>query len=176
VVLRDQYAGKTVGRYHGSEWEIPDNCLAWTVVRNPWVRLASWWRSLVCNDGLRSPVHKKHEPEITPPCRTFAEFLQFMIEHRHGDDLEDQRDQRQPQHIFAARQPCTAFVRLENFAEDFAKLPFGKAGQGLGGRRNQSDLDTKPLTHWYDDKAVEMAIHYGVLAECQAFGYPEELP
>ena len=174
-LLQGVFKGYNVGRWHGSSWPVADDYLAWAVVRDPYARLLSWWRAVVRNNVQgRSPPQP---PELPVPCGTFAEFLRFMIANRDGHDLiEAQRDQRQPQHVFMNRQPCTAQVRLEHFTEDLATLPFAQSEHlWLGNRQNASDSSNKPLAEWYDDESLALAVDYGVKHECRALGYPEEL-
>jgi len=175
-LLRRSYVGHSVGRYHGSRHDVPLDYTAWATVRNPYTRLASWWRALVRNkrEGGHQPLPAG---EQRPPCKTFEAFLAFMVQHQSGWDLEaGQCDQRQPQHVFTARQPCVRFVRLEHFDEDFAMLPFVVVvNEGCLGRANTSDTGDKPIKDYYTSEALTLAVEYGVTEECEALGYPVEL-
>ena len=80
---------------------------------------------------------------------------------------------RSPQDQFINVHPCSRVVRLENLTEAFAALPFG--GPEMFGRHNAGSWQGS-VSDFYDDVATSEAIRYGVVGECEALGYPTEIP
>jgi len=163
-VLRSVYAGRSVGGYHSASVPAP-GYLAWATVRNPWVRLLSWWHAW---------THSPRAPKDPVQGCTLPVFIAFLTDNRQGADLpKNAPHMRSPQDQFINVHPCLRVVRLENLTEDFAALPFG--GPEMFGRRNAGSWKGS-VSDFYDDVATSEAIRYGVVGECEALGYPTEIP
>jgi len=144
---------------------MPAGYLAWATVRNPWVRLLSWWHAW---------THSRRAPNDPVQGCTFPVFIAFLTDNREGADLpKNARHMRSPQQQFIAAQPCTRVVRLEHLQEDFAALPFGSPQ--VFGNHNPGCWKGS-VSNFYDDLATAEAIRYGVIEECEVLGYPLEVP
>ncbi len=170
--LTTHYGAVAKGRHHSAKCKVPSGCLCWTAVRNPWVRLISWWDAWTFGY-----VGVKHPPNDKPShtC-TFAEFITFLTDNRECKDPMT-RHIRYPQHMYAQQQPCTRLIHIENLEEEFAALPFaGKAPfgkrQNVGSWRNRG----APRDFYAQDGALEAADRYGMVQECESLGYPKEIP
>lgn len=164
-VLKDKpYRGVSFAAYHSADGPVPDGYLAWATIRNPWTRLLSWWHAW---------THSRRVPADPVQGCDFPTFIAFLTDNRTTDLVHQNRFLRAPQHIFIGAQPCRATVRLEHLEEDFAKLRFG--GSPKFGRHNTGCWNGS-VASFYGDPATKEAIRYGVAEECEALGYPKEIP
>lgn len=174
VYLKAYYGAIEQGRHHAAEYSVPAGYLCWTVVRNPYRRLLSWWDAWTFGyTGIKHPP--KDRPSHT--C-SFAEFVVFMADNREGEELPPQiRTIRYPQHLYAQQQPCTVLIKLENIQDEFSSLPFAKPIH-LGERRNAGRWRERgTLRDFYGQPGMEEAVvKYGIVEECEALGYPVEIP
>ncbi len=172
--LKSHYGAIEQGRHHAAEYSVPDGYLCWTVVRNPYQRLLSWWDAWT--SGYRGREYPpKDRPKHT--C-TFAEFVMFLAVERKGADLPKQIQMiRYPQHLYAQFQPCTVLIKLENLQDEFRSLPFAKPIP-FGKRQNIGKWrDRGTVQDFYGQSGVaEAVVKYGVVDECEALGYPAEIP
>jgi len=174
VYLKAHYGAIEQGRHHAAEYSVPAGYLCWTVVRNPYRRLLSWWDAWTFGyTGVKYPP--KDRPKHT--C-SFAEFITFLVDSREGADLPALiRTIRYPQHLYARQQPCTVLVKLENIQGEFRSLPFAKPIP-FGERRNIGKWrDRGTLPEFYAQAGVAQAVvKYGIAEECEALGYPVGMP
>lgn len=112
ALLKDRFVGKSTGNTH---MVIPPCCkdyYSFTVARNPYARMVSWWWSICKTDGDRYG-HKK-ELRNAGLSESLPDFLQLW-EKKGGYaqskylDVNDKLD-------------CV--LKLENIEEDFNNLPF----------------------------------------------------
>lgn len=172
--LKAHYGAIEQGRHHAAEYSVPAGYLCWTVVRNPYPRLLSWWDAWTFGY-----IGREYPPEDRPShtC-SFAEFIAFMADNRDGEDLPEQiRMIRAPQHLYSQYQPCTVLIKLENIQDEFRSLPFAKPIP-FGQRRNIGKWrDRGTLQDFYGQPGVaEAADKFGIEEECEALGYPVEMP
>ena len=172
--LKDHYGAVGQGEHHAASCSVPDGYLSWTVVRNPWLRLLSWWDAWTF--GYTGDPHPpKDRPNHT--C-SFAEFVGFLVDNREGEDLPaTARSLRYPQHLYVEQQPCTRVLKLENIDEEFASLPFARPVP-FGERRNAGKWrDRGAPEYFYRMPGVAGALaRYDIVGECEALGYPVGIP
>ncbi len=174
VYLKAHYGAIEQGRHHAAKYSVPVGYLCWTVVRNPYRRLLSWWDAWTF--GYTGKTHPpKDQPKHT--C-SFAEFIGFLVDNREGEDLLVAVNMlRYPQHRYIEQQPCTRVLKLENIDEEFASLPFAKPVH-FGERRNTGKWrDRGAPEYFYRMPGVAGALaRYDIVSECEALGYPVGIP
>ena len=106
--LKDKpYRGVSFVSYHSATGPVPEDYFVWATVRNPWVRLLSWWHAW---------THSPRAPADPVQGCDLPTFIAFLTDNRETDLVHQNMYLRAPQNVFAAAQPCTALVRLENVA------------------------------------------------------------
>lgn len=162
VNLLTLFGGTQVGGHHANTWDTPADFIWLGTVRNPWARLYSFFHM-----GRAKISNRKRPRKDMAIDTTLAEFIRFADKHRFTQRIDGYP--YMPQHLFYTCR-FTHFVRVEHFSEDFARLPF-TGGIDLEIPKMHSGEWTTPISESYDDDAIEAAIAYGVLDECERFGY-----
>lgn len=172
---QNPYGGRRAGSaYHGNVFTKPGpTWCVWSVVRNPYARLASWWWFTCRANRSNQPNHEREfwgDKDLTF-------FVRWLADHVDGNDVPHQRDMRQPQHVFLSRCEVDRVIRLENIAEEFDALPFAHGdGHRIPRVRQASERKSwmdggKTWLDYYDQETLDLANEYGAADEAEAFGY-----
>jgi len=111
-LLQEQFGGRTTSN---TNMVIPPCCTnhySFTVSRNPYARMISWWWSICKADGDRYG-HKK-ELRDAGLSESLIDFL--MLWDRKGDYSQSS--------YLNVNEPLDNILKLENIEEDFNSLPF----------------------------------------------------
>lgn len=125
-----------------------------TVVRNPWARVHSWYRNV-----MRDPRH------LVPEC-TFAEFL---VHHHHNWAIKPQlywlRD-------FDGTIPLDRILRFENIAEEAAEVfrHLGFSDPEVPHVLSSGNEDLTSYRVAYDETGIEL-VRARYAEEIEMFGY-----
>ena len=115
ALLKDKFGGTSNGN---TRMVIPPCCenhYSFTVSRNPYARMISWWWSICKADGDRYG-HKK-ELRDANLSESLPDFL--LLWERKGD-------YSQTKYLSVNHDPLDTILKLENIEEDFNNLPFVK--------------------------------------------------
>ena len=111
-LLRDKFGGDSSGNTRMVIPPCKGNYYSFTVSRNPYARMVSWWWS-VCKVGGDRYGHKKHLRE-----EGLSESLfDFLILWERKGDYSQSR-------YLDVNEPLDKILKLENIEEDFNSLAF----------------------------------------------------
>ena len=111
-LLSDKFGGNSSGNTRMVIPPCKGNYYSFTVSRNPYARMVSWWWSICKIDGDRYG-HKKHlqDEGLT---ESLSDFL--ILWERKGDYSQSK--------YLDVNDPLDKLLKLENIEEDFNSLPF----------------------------------------------------
>ena len=114
ALLKDKFGGQSFGNTRAVIPPCCDSYHSFTVSRNPYARMISWWWSICKADGDRYG-HKK-ELRDANLSESLSDFL--LLWDKKGDYSQSK--------YLDVNGPLDEILKLENIEEDFNNLPFVK--------------------------------------------------
>lgn len=159
--LIENYTGNRHGMWH--QLQIPKQYAHYhrfMVVRNPFTRLASWWRWCVYG--------KKHPYGVAFKDTSLLYFLQWLVDHQHDCDTRNLKYWCN-QTEFAEEYKPNTVLKLENIKEDLLKLPFVSKPVPVF-KQHHKTYGQQPWLQYYGPKEIALVLrHSGV--DFDTFGY-----
>lgn len=158
-----------------------DGAATFTIVRDPWRRLASAWLDKLADDGGGDPhrllarnrriahLGRLSADEVRAATTDFGAFVRTLS----GSDLYASDVHFAPQSEILGRVEPDVVGRFEHFESDLRTIlhRIGLPADGIDvPHRNRTGSSSRPLEHWYDAQTREIVARL-YHADIQRWGY-----
>ena len=158
-----------------------DGAMTFTIVRDPWRRLASAWLDKIADDGGQDPerllartrrialLGRLSSDEVRAATTDFGAFVRTLP----GSELYGSDVHFAPQSEILGRVEPDVVGRFERLDSDLRTI-LGRIGLPMDGidvpHRNRTGSSSRPLEHWYDAGTREIVAQL-YRADIQRWGY-----